>query len=54
MSFSFGNMQIQICIVNRQNWDVPLTLGQEVVDELRFWFKQLKTLPYRVLLPSKP
>ena len=57
MSFSFGNIclimtrQIQICIINRQNWNFPLTLGQEVVDELSFWFKQLETLPYRALFP---
>jgi len=57
MSFVLGNVcqimtrNLHLPIIDRTCWDGYVVLDQKSIDELKFWFNNCDTLPFRVISP---
>lgn len=58
MSFVLGNVcqimtrNLHLPILDRTCWDSYVVLVQKSIDELKFWFNNCDTLPFRVISPK--
>jgi hypothetical protein len=57
MSFVLGNVcqimtrNLYLSIIDRTCWDGYVVLDQKSIDELKFWFSNCDSLPFRVISP---
>jgi hypothetical protein len=57
ISFVLGNVfqimtrNLHLLIIDRTCWDGYVVLDQKSIDELKFWFSNCDTLPFRLIFP---